>query len=72
MPVRDHILVVDDNPESLRFLVDTLESEGMTVLIARSGEATLELLDHAAPDLILMDAVMPPIPQNEKQSAFKS
>lgn len=61
MPARDRILVVDDNPESLRFLVDTLESEGMTVLIARSGEATLELLDHAAPDLILMDAVMPGI-----------
>lgn len=61
MNARDRILVVDDNPESLRFLVDTLESEGMTVLIARSGEATLELLDHAAPDLILMDALMPGI-----------
>jgi DNA-binding response OmpR family regulator/DNA-binding CsgD family transcriptional regulator len=53
------ILVVDDNPDSLRFLVDTLESEGMTVLIARSGEATLELLGEVHPDLILMDAVMP-------------
>jgi len=56
---RDRILVVDDNPESLRFLVDTLEAEGMDVLIARSGEATLELLGEAAPDLILMDALMP-------------
>lgn len=56
---RDCILVVDDNPESLRFLVDTLEGEGMDVLIARSGEATLDLLAEAAPDLILMDALMP-------------
>jgi DNA-binding NarL/FixJ family response regulator len=56
---RDCILVVDDNPESLRFLVDTLEAEGMDVLIARSGEAMLELLGHAAPDLVLMDGVMP-------------
>ncbi|WP_296720532.1 response regulator transcription factor [Erythrobacter sp.] len=56
---RDCILVVDDNPESLRFLVDTLEAESMDVLIARSGEATLELLGEAAPDLILMDALMP-------------
>jgi DNA-binding response OmpR family regulator/DNA-binding CsgD family transcriptional regulator len=56
---RDCILVVDDNPESLRFLVDTLEAEGMTVLIARSGEATLELLGEVQPDLILMDAMMP-------------
>jgi len=59
MHQRDRILVVDDNPESLRFLVDTLEAEGIDVLIARSGEATLELLAEAAPDLILMDALMP-------------
>ncbi len=44
MPPRDCILVVDDNPESLRFLVDTLDAADMTVLIARSGEAALELL----------------------------
>lgn len=61
MSTRDCILVVDDNPDSLRFLVDTLEAEGMTVLIARSGEATLDLLAEAAPDLILMDAIMPGI-----------
>jgi DNA-binding response OmpR family regulator len=61
MSSKDTILVVDDNPESLRFLVDTLEAEGMTVLIARSGEATLELLGHAMPDLILMDAMLPGI-----------
>jgi DNA-binding response OmpR family regulator/DNA-binding CsgD family transcriptional regulator len=61
MSTKDCILVVDDNPESLRFLVDTLEGAGMTVLIARSGEATLSLLAEAAPDLILMDAVMPGI-----------
>lgn len=59
MSARDCILVVDDNPESLRFLVDTLEAEGMDVLIARSGEAMLETLAHAAPDLVLMDGVMP-------------
>ena len=59
MPHRDCILVVDDNPESLRFLVDTLDAADMTVLIARSGEAALELLGEVQPDLILMDAVMP-------------
>ncbi|GGD67342.1 DNA-binding response regulator [Croceicoccus mobilis] len=31
----------------------------MTALVATSGEAALELLEHATPDLILMDAVMP-------------
>jgi DNA-binding NarL/FixJ family response regulator len=55
----DTVLVVDDTPESLRFLADTLEAEGMRVLIATSGEAALALLAHITPDLILMDAVMP-------------
>lgn len=53
------ILVVDDTPESLRFLTATLEHAGMTVLIAVDGLAALELLEHVTPDLVLMDAVMP-------------
>lgn len=55
----DCILVIDDTPESLRLIVDTLEDQGMTVLIARSGEAALDLLQHTSPDLILMDGMMP-------------
>jgi DNA-binding NarL/FixJ family response regulator len=72
MANRDTILVVDDNPESLRFLVDTLGAADMTVLIARSGEATLELLGEVQPDLILMDAVMPGISGIETTRAIKS
>ncbi|NCP12686.1 MAG: response regulator [Sphingomonadales bacterium] len=71
MRARDCILVVDDNPESLRFLVDTLEAEEMTVLIARSGEATLALLREVQPDLILMDAIMPGIDGIETTQAIK-
>lgn len=56
---KDTILVIDDNPESLRFIVDTLEDHAMMVLIARSGEAALQLLKHTSPDLILMDGMMP-------------
>lgn len=56
---RDTVMVVDDEPDSLRFLTDTLESAGITVLVARSGTAALELLGHIVPDLVLMDAVMP-------------
>jgi DNA-binding NarL/FixJ family response regulator len=71
MAPRDCILVVDDSPESLRFLVDTLEAEGMDVLIARSGEATLELLGEATPDLVLMDALMPGMSGLETTQAIK-
>ncbi|MEL0211838.1 MAG: DNA-binding response regulator [Novosphingobium sp.] len=58
-PRRDTVLVVDDEPDSLRFLTDTLESAGITVLVAVSGATALDLLQHVTPDLILMDGVMP-------------
>jgi DNA-binding NarL/FixJ family response regulator len=68
----DTVLVVDDTPESLRFLTDTLESSGIAVLVATSGEAALELLDHVVPDLVLMDAVMPGLDGFETTRAIKA
>jgi DNA-binding response OmpR family regulator/DNA-binding CsgD family transcriptional regulator len=56
---RDTVLVVDDTPETLGFLTDTLDQAGFTVLIATDGESALELVDQITPDLVLMDAVMP-------------
>lgn len=58
-PRRDTVLVVDDEPDSLRFLTDTLENAGITVLVAVSGASALDLLQHVTPDLILMDGIMP-------------
>lgn len=69
---RDTVLVVDDEPDSLRFLTDTLESAGITVLVAISGNAALDLLDHVVPDLILMDAVMPGIDGFEATARIKA
>ncbi len=66
MPDRDDrddrkptILVVDDTPESLRFLTTTLSLANMTVLVAKDGLAAINALQHVTPDLILMDALMP-------------
>ena len=58
---RDTVLVVDDTPDTLSLLTDTLDEAGFTVLIATDGEAALELLEQIAPDLVLMDALMPGI-----------
>lgn len=58
---RDTVLVVDDTPDSLSFLTDTLDSAGVTVLVATDGESALALVDEITPDLILMDALMPGI-----------
>jgi len=58
---RDTVLVVDDTPESLGFLTDTLDGAGYTVLIATDGESALRLVDQITPDLVLLDARMPGI-----------
>jgi DNA-binding response OmpR family regulator/DNA-binding CsgD family transcriptional regulator len=59
MERRDTVLVVDDSPETLGFLTDTLDQAGYTVLIATDAGSALELVDRITPDLILLDAVMP-------------
>jgi DNA-binding NarL/FixJ family response regulator len=60
IPVRkDTILVVDDTPETLGLLTDTLDDAGFTVLIATDGESALALVEQITPDLVLLDAVMP-------------
>jgi DNA-binding response OmpR family regulator/DNA-binding CsgD family transcriptional regulator len=56
---RDTIVVVDDTPETLGFLTDTLDHAGFTVLIATDGASAMDLVDQITPDLVLMDAVMP-------------
>lgn len=56
---RDTILVVDDTPETLGFLTDTLDHAGLTVLIATDGDSALRLIEQITPDLVLMDALMP-------------
>lgn len=53
------VLLVDDAPDTLRWLCDTLESEGYAVFVARSGAEALERLEFVVPDAVLMDAVMP-------------
>ena len=58
---RDIVLVVDDTPDTLSFLTDTLDQAGVTVLVATDGDSALNLVDQITPDLILMDGVMPGI-----------
>jgi serine phosphatase RsbU (regulator of sigma subunit) len=53
------ILVVDDNAMNLQLVVRTLEGRGHRILAARNGAAALEIARRAAPDLILLDVLMP-------------
>ena len=56
---RSIVMVVDDHPETLRLLIDALEGADVTVMVATSGRQALEQVTHLAPDMILLDAVMP-------------
>lgn len=56
---RDTVLVVDDSPETLGFLTEAMEAEGVTVLVATSGRQALAIAGRVTPDVVLMDAMMP-------------
>src|SRR6266545_562864 len=53
------ILIVDDEPEMVRGLEDNLRFEGYQTVSARDGRQALELALREAPDLILLDVMMP-------------
>jgi formate hydrogenlyase transcriptional activator len=55
------ILVVDDTPANLGFLIETLSQAGYSVRVATDGEAAIEQARYAPPSLVLMDAMMPGI-----------
>ncbi|WP_017774836.1 response regulator transcription factor [Paraburkholderia kururiensis] len=56
---RPVVLIVDDTPDNLAFLSDTLQAHGYAVLVALSGEAALKCLARVTPDVVLLDAMMP-------------
>ncbi|MFB9215947.1 response regulator [Vibrio sinaloensis] len=53
------ILVVDDNQELREALSDYLGRAGFEVLGAENGRAMWQTLQHTAPDLIILDIMMP-------------
>ncbi|MDD2864397.1 MAG: response regulator [Methylococcales bacterium] len=53
------ILIVDDSPENLKFLKETLTSEGYRVRPASSGHLALQSIYAKLPVLILLDVRMP-------------
>jgi DNA-binding response OmpR family regulator len=53
------ILIVDDEPEIVRGLEDNLRFEGYQTAAATNGEDALALALSNAPDLILLDIMMP-------------
>ncbi len=55
------ILVVDDEVQILRLLRRTLEAQGYVVKAVESGVAALEVSIQHAPDLVLLDLMLPDV-----------
>jgi signal transduction histidine kinase/DNA-binding response OmpR family regulator len=53
------VLVVDDEPDTVQFLRDTLKAEGFRVITAHDGRQALDTLKRVRPDLVLLDIMMP-------------
>lgn len=54
-----HVLVVDDVEKNARLLADLLGARGYRTRAVHSGEAALQAVADEAPDLLLLDVMMP-------------
>ncbi len=59
MSSKHKILLVDDEPDILEFLVYNFEKEKYTVYTATNGKIAIELAKEIQPDLIVLDVMMP-------------
>jgi two-component system, OmpR family, alkaline phosphatase synthesis response regulator PhoP len=53
------VLIVDDEPNIVRALQFLMTKAGYIVRVAHDGEQALDEIAKAAPDLVLLDAMMP-------------
>jgi CheY-like chemotaxis protein/DNA-binding CsgD family transcriptional regulator len=55
------VMIVDDTPDNLAILSDTLSESGYRVLVATEGTMAIEQMAYVLPDIILLDVMMPGI-----------
>ncbi|QLF71892.1 response regulator (plasmid) [Peteryoungia desertarenae] len=56
---KNRVLIVDDSIDALGMLSDALSLEGLEVLTSNSGRQAITVATSRAPDIVLMDAMMP-------------
>jgi class 3 adenylate cyclase len=66
------ILVVDDTAANVKLLADVLGARGYAVSTAASGKEALEKVAADAPDLVLLDVVMPEMSGYEVCKAIRA
>ncbi len=66
------ILVVDDEPTIVRLMEFILARQGHEMMVAVNGEEALEKIRAHAPDLVLLDIMMPRIDGYEVARAVRA
>ncbi len=59
IPMQEKVLVVDDDPETLRLVSLMLKRQGFQVVAAESGGQAVAMAGSELPDIILLDVMMP-------------
>ncbi|QSN64081.1 MULTISPECIES: response regulator [unclassified Caballeronia] len=59
METNDHVLIVDDDRGIRELLATYLEKNGMRVSLAANGRQMRAVLEQGAPDLIVLDLMLP-------------
>jgi len=72
MHERLKVLVVDDAEENVTLLCRFVERMGHDVVVARDGQQALDLFQAEAPDMVLMDVMMPVMNGFEATSRIKA
>lgn len=62
MSSRPKVLVVEDEESFVEALEVGLARDGFDVVVARDGSTALQMFDREAPDLVLLDLMLPGLP----------
>lgn len=67
-----HILVVEDEDDSVQVVSKILKYHGIEVVITRNGRECIEMLQHIEPSVVVMDLAMPEMDGWETLVAMRS
>jgi signal transduction histidine kinase len=68
----DTVLVIDDQPDNVKLLLDFLSKKGFKMLVAHDGKEGIRMAELTQPDLILLDVTMPEMDGFEVCQALKN
>ncbi|HTL48679.1 MAG TPA: response regulator [Verrucomicrobiae bacterium] len=62
---KPHILMIEDDPDISRAVAFSIRKEGHTVEVINDGQAGLNAVLAKAPDLLILDLMLPNVPGEE-------